>query len=382
MKNRIKTYLYFSTLFISFLYFPSCTSTSPSDVKAQLETLRKEQNNITEKIKKLELLDTAARRADSMLINYKQVAISPVTITDFQHSIEVQGKVETDQNIQVNPKTMGIVTKILVAEGQKVHKGQLLAIIDHQVLDGSLAQLQSQYSLATILYQKQKNLWDQQIGSEVQYLQAKNNKDNLEKNIAIARDQVSQANIVAPISGVVDQVYARLGETASMGAPQFRIVNTDVLKIQGGLGENYSNQVGLGYPLSVEFPDAGKTIHTKVSFISKVIDPVTRTFLVQAKLSNEPNIRPNMVAILKIQDYHNPNAMVIPINMVQKSEEGSFVYVAIKGSDAKHGMAKRKMIKTGLIQDDKVEVKSGLDKEDILITLGYQGLSEGALITY
>jgi len=367
-----------SAYFVLFVFLALWSCNQAKDPKTKLEEFKNQANALNDSIQRLQKLVGG----DTSQIRYSQVSFSPLMTKDFVHTIDVQGKVESDQNIEVNPKTMGIVTEVNVTEGQAVKQGQVLARIDNQLLKGNLEQLKSQYSLATILYQKQKNLWDQQIGTEVQYLQAKNSKENLEKNMAVLQDQLSQTNIVSPISGTVDQVMARVGQMAAIGAPQFRIVNANKIKVTAGLGENYISQVGVGSQVNLSFPDAGKMVKAKISFVSSVIDPVTRTFTVQTKLQGETGIKPNMIAIFKIQDYHNPNAMVIPVNVVQNSEEGSFVYVIEKGNSPGHGIARKKLIKTGLIQGDMIEVKQGLKVQDLLVTVGYQGLTDGAPLSF
>jgi RND family efflux transporter MFP subunit len=378
MRPSLKYYVLGISLF---LYLSSCNQ-AEKDPKVRLEALKATQKALNDSIAHLEMITGGKSKTDSAQIRFSQVALLPVESVDFVHTIDVQGKVESDQNIEVNPKTMGIITKVNVTEGQKVHQGQVLATIDNELLKGNLEQLKSQYSLATILYQKQKNLWDQQIGTEVQYLQAKNNKENLEKNMEIIKEQLSQTNIVSPINGMVDQVIARVGQMAAAGAPQFRIVNSNKIKVTAGLGENYISQVGVGSSVVIDFPDAGKTVHTKLGFVSSVIDPVTRTFTVQTKLEGETGIRPNMIAVFKIQDYHNPKALVVPINLVQNSEEGSYVFIAEKGPNPHFGVARKKPVQLGLIQGDKVEIKKGLNPNDLLITVGYQGLTDGASLSF
>lgn len=363
------------------LFLFSCSSQT-KDPKARLEAFKAQEKSLLDSIAHLEAITSKTDKLDSSQIRYKQVATSPIKLTDFVHTIDVQGKVESDQNIEVNPKAMGIVTKVYVTEGQKVNQGQILATIDNELLKGNLDQLKSQYSLATILYQKQKNLWDQQIGTEVQYLQAKNNKENLEKNMAIIKDQLAQTNIVSPINGVVDQVIARVGQMASVGAPQFRIVNNNKIKVTAGLGENYISQVRVGSSVLINFPDANKSVNAKLGFVSSVIDPITRTFTVQTRLEGVSGIRPNMVAIFKIQDYHNPKALVIPINLVQNSEEGNYVFIAEKGPNPHFGVAHKKSVTLGLVQGNNVEIKKGLSPDEPLVTIGYQGLTEGASLSF
>jgi len=390
LKNMRSNLKYLITGICLFLYLTSCESME-NDPKKRLEKQRAELKErlgkykteiapIQDSIIKIEKILGGKLAIDTA--HLVQVILNPVKSIDFIHTIDVQGKVETDQNIEVNPKTMGIITKVFVTEGQKVKQGQVLATIDNELLKGNLEQLKSQYSLATILYQKQKNLWDQQIGTEVQYLQAKNTKENLEKNMAIIQEQLSQTNIVSPINGTVDQVIARIGQMAAAGAPQFRIVNSNKIKVTAGLGENYISQVGVGSLVTINFPDANKSINARIGFVSSIIDPITRTFTVQTKLEGETGIRPNMVAIFKIQDYHNPNALVVPINVVQNGEEGSFVFVAEKSKEKGLGLARKRSVKLGLIQGDQVEIKKGLNPNDLLITVGYQGLTDGASLKF
>jgi RND family efflux transporter MFP subunit len=273
---------------------------------------------------------------------------------------------------------MGPITNVYVEPGTVVRKGQLLATIDDAIIRKSIDELQNRLDLATVVYSKQKNLWDQKIGTEIQFLQAKNNKDALDRAMSTANEQLSLTKIKSPINGTVDQVDIKVGEMANAMKPAMRVVNLQQLKVTAELAESYLKAIKIGDKAKVTLPDLNKMIDAKVSFVGRVINPSSRTFSIDVKIGNSNDLRPNMIAMLNIIDYKAKNVFPIPMNIVQNDQAGQFVMVAVKNGDKI--VASKRVIKTGLIYKGTVEVKSGLTEGEELIITGYQNLNEGDLI--
>lgn len=353
-------------LFITAIAFLAACSNN-KDPKAELADLKKQRTELDEKIAKLE---TTLGASDTTKAVAKDVAVLDVTETSFKNYLEIQGKIDAEENIQVNPEAQGVVTAVYAKIGQNVSKGQVLAQIDDKVLRQNIAELQTQLTLATSLYNRQKNLWDQKIGTEVQFINAKTQKEAAENRIATLRSQIAMYKIKAPISGTVDAMDLKVGQSVAPGMSGIRIINASNLKAKAQVAETYAGRVNQGDEVNVVFPDVPDSLRTKITFASKTIDPASRSFEVQVNLPSNKKYRPNMLAVLKIVDYQNAKAIVVPISAIQKSESGDFVYVAV------NNVAKKVVVKTGKSYEGKVEVLSGLKVGDKLITAGAQNLNE------
>ena len=297
---------------------------------------------------------------------------------EFKHFVDVQGHVDATENVVANVKSAGgIITKIHVTEGKSVIAGALLAETDASAYIANIEVLKTQLATATTVYEKQKRLWDQKIGTEIQYIQAKAGKETLEKNILALKEQVDMTRITSPISGIVDEVMLKVGQLASPQVPNngIRIVNMNSLKVKADIAESYARNVRSGNDVTIIFPDIDKEIKTNISYVGKNINALTRTFNVEAKLGNADDYHPNMIAVMKIVDYKAQDVLTLPINAVQNSEEGQYVMLA-QNKGVKM-IATRRVIKTGKTSGNIVEVVSGLMKGDKLITIGYQDLNEG-----
>lgn len=348
------------------------------DKKTELDNLKKDQASLKEKIAKLEaelaLTDTAKKAKG------KNVAISEMQQSPFTHYIEVQAKVEGDEDVSISPETMGTVTAVLVKAGDKVSKGQLLATLDDKIMKQSMATMQTQLDLATTLYNKQKNLWDQKIGSEVQYLSSKTQKEALENQLATVREQWQLTRMTSPINGTVDEVDIKVGQGVAPGMPVMRVVNLNDLKVRGEIAEAYISTVKTGNDVVVFFPDRNKEIQSKLSYAGRAINKLNRTFNVEVRLTpKDGELNPNMIAVLKIADYKNAGAYTVPVGAVMKSSEGEFVFVAM--SEGKNTVAKRKAVTTGMSYNGTIEIKGGLSDGDKVVTTGFQNLVEGDLIS-
>jgi RND family efflux transporter MFP subunit len=276
------------------------------------------------------------------------------------------------------------VTKIRVHEGEAVTKGQVLAELDAEVLKQQLTDLKNKLAFVTDIYNRQKTLWDQKIGSEIQYLKAKNDMESVQNGISTLDEQIKMSVIFAPISGTVEDIPIKVGQLASPASPipAFRIVNFSKAKALADVGEAYSSKVQVGDQVKIYLPDLKQELDNKVTFASKYINPTNRTFLVEAEIpSSSLTFRANMIAVLKIKDYTNPSAIAIPQNYIQNSrDEGQFVYVAVEENGQK--IARKRAITPTVSYNGLTEVVSGLQEGDKIITAGYKDLYNGQPIAY
>lgn len=306
----------------------------------------------------------------------KTVEIISLQIQVFNNFVEVQGKVDADENISINAEMPGTVSKVNVQLGDQVSTGQVLAELDSKVIQQGIAEVQNGLELASTLFEKQKNLWDQKIGTEVQYLAAKNQKESLERRLASLQEQLKMSRIVSPINGIVDAIDIKLGQATMPGLPAMRVVNMNSLKVKGEIAESYLAKVKSGNDVIVILPDMMDTIRTKITYAAKVISPLNRTFTATVNLDGKKEYHPNMIAILRIIDYSNPKAFVVPVSTIQKAQEGDFIFVA------ENKKAKKVKVKVGRTYNGSAEVLEGLKEGDQLITKGFQELNEGETINF
>jgi RND family efflux transporter MFP subunit len=350
-----------------------------NDKKAQLEKLKQQQAAINEQVRALEEELAKTDTSVANQINAKLVVVSPVKAQPFTHYIELQGKVDANNIAYVTPRGMGGQVKaIYVRQGDYVKRGQLLMKLDDVVANQRVQQIQIQLDLAEDLYNRRKNLWEKEIGTEVELLQAKNNYENLKKSLALAKEELSMSNVYAEMSGVADDVTIRVGEMftpASAAQSGIRIVNTNDLKVTVQVPENYSAQVKEGSAVQITLPDINKTVNSKVTVKGSTIDPSSRSFYIEAKIPPSKDFRPNQLALVRIQDYAVPKAITIPLNTLQNDEKGKYVMVA--ATENGKLVAKKRQVQVGQLYGNNLEVKSGLEANDSLITEGFQGLYDG-----
>ncbi|MBD0276807.1 MAG: efflux RND transporter periplasmic adaptor subunit [Flavisolibacter sp.] len=355
-----------------------------NDKRVRLEKLKKEQQNLNAEIEKLQkelaLTDTTGRVA----ANPKLVAVAPVQPQDFTHYIDLQGKIDaTNISYVAPPNGMGGVVKALyIKQGDYVRKGQVLAKLDDQLLRQQIEPVRVQLAAAEDTYRRTKNLWDQGIGTYQQVLTAQTQVESLRKQIGIIQKQIGQTNVTAPTSGVADQVNVRVGEAfvgqTALG-PQIRIVNTGSLKVVTEVPENYLGRVGQGSKVQIVLPNINRTLESRVNVAGKTIDPARRTFYIEAPIPSEPNLKPNQIATVRIQDYAVASAVTIPVNTLQNDDKGKFVMVAVNENGKM--IARKRYVTVGELYQDRLEVKSGLQNSEQLITEGFQNLYDGKLIT-
>jgi membrane fusion protein (multidrug efflux system) len=365
-----------------------------NEKRTQLEKLKAEKDKNDQQILKLQdelsKLDTSSSNPSKI----KLVAFAPIVRQDFNHYIELQGRVDAENVSFVSPNGQGgLVKAVLVHQGDNVRQGQLLLKLDDaiqrqqvQAAKQQAGAINSQLTLARSLYTRQKNLWDQGIGTEVQVITNKTNVTTLEnqlqqvnEQVRLAQEQLNTSNVYSNVSGVADYVGIRVGETFAPGSMAIRIVNKSILKVTGNIPENYISNVQKGTPVIVQLPDANKTFNTTVSFVGAGIDPNSRGFVAEAKLPSDPALKPNQVALMKIRDYSSANTITIPLNTLQNDEKGKYVLVASEESGKL--FARKRPVTIGKLSGNLLEVTSGLKDGDKLITEGYTGLYEGQQLT-
>jgi len=354
-----------------------------NDKKVKLEKLKADKTKLETDITKLEeeitKLDPSSKNDKAKL-----VSDAPVTQQDFTHYIELQGRVDASDVVIVTPRGMpSQVTAIHVKRGDMVKKGQLLLKLDDAIILQQLEGLNTQLEYAKNMYNRTKNLWDQGIGTEVQLITAKNSVDNLEKQIATVKENWKTTFVYAPISGTADVVNIKEGEIfngASPTGPQIQLVNTSSMKVVTEVPENYQERVKKGSQLKISIPDAGiQDVDAVISVTGASIASTTRAFFTEAKIKSYPGLRLNQVALVHIKDYSVPNAIIIPVNLVQSDESGKYVYVIVKEGEVMK--ARKKTVNVGEVYSGMIEVKAGLTASDRVITEGYQSVYDGQTVT-
>jgi membrane fusion protein (multidrug efflux system) len=357
----------------------SCTG----DKKAQLSKLKSKQATLDEKIRSLEAEIRLEQKDTLDVAKFKFVGITEASESPFDHYIRVQGAVDGDKNAGVFAEAPGTIIAKYADVGQKVVRGQVLAQIDDGQFRNQMQSLETQYKLASDLYEKQKRLWDQKIGSEVQFLQAKTNKESLERQISALNDQIDKFKIKSPIDGTIEECNIKLGGVVSPDPrlAAYRVVAFRNLKITAQVSEAYSSKVQVGDSLVVFFPDIQKTVKTKVDFVSQYINPENRTFTIETRIGNGvPDLKANMLAVVQINDYHSDSSILLPMNVVQTDLSGSYVYV-VRSKD-EYSAAYKQPIVIGNSYNGVAEIKEGLNVGDKVVSTGYQELINGEYVRF
>lgn len=349
-----------------------------NDKNAKLLKLKKQQQELADQIKTLEA-EVKTTSPDSSENSGVQVGVEIVKPSVFAHAIEVQGALDGDDNVKIFPQGQGTVTQVLVSVGSQVRKGQVIARLDDQAMRRTYAQTLSQYKLVVETFDRQKRLWDQKIGSEMQFLQAKTAKESLENGLAALKEQLDYAQIKSPINGTIEDLPLKVGMTASPAMPVATVINFSSIKVVADVAEAYNTSISTGDSVSLWFPDLKKEIKSKISSASKLINPQNRSFKVEVRLpGNLKNLKANMIAVLRITDYKNKNAMVVKVNLIQTDSKGAYVY-AVSEENGKQ-IARKKYITQGLTYNGFSEVKDGLVSGDRLVSVGQLGLTDGAQV--
>ena len=349
-----------------------------------------EAKNFTELKKKRDLLQTDLSKIDAALaaantkVDEALVEVVTVKDTTFSHYLEIQGNVDTNQNVLIQPEMPGTLISLNVKAGQSVQTGQILGKVDDGGMSQQLASIQTQYELAKTTFERQKRLWDQKIGSEIQYLQAQTQMISLSKSVNQMKAQIAKTLIKAPFSGVVDEVFVERGQVVA-ASPQglMRIVNLNQMYVSTSIPEAYVGKVKIGTPVQADITSIGKEYQGKIRQVAKTINPANRSFGIEVSVPNPQGLlRPNQVAKLKIVDYTKTSAIVVPTNIIQQDASGNkFIYV-ISEAKANAGIAKKAMIKVGQNANSVTEILSGLNKGDIVVTEGANTLSDGMKVSF
>ncbi len=382
--NYMKDVLKIASALAFILIFSSCGSGSKDekgslgDKKAQLEKLKADKEKLDGQIKTLE--DEIAKVDTSAAVNKgKLVVATTVGEKTFDHFIDLQGNVDADNISYVAPRGGGgQVRALYIKKGDFVKKGQLLAKLDDDVQQKQLQGLKTQLTYAEDIYRRQKNLWDQGIGTEVQLKNAENAVNSLKDQINTTTAAWDMTNVRADVNGYVEQLILKVGETF-VGGPQIMIVNTSSLKVVTEVPENYLSKIKEGTPVNIKLPDENLEFDSKISLMNRSIGLNSRSIITEAKIPYNPNVHINQIAEVRIKDYSNPSAIVVPLTVLQTDEKGKYVYVIATENGKK--IAKKKTVQVGEIYGDNIEVKGGLTAGDQVITEGYQSLYEGQVIT-
>jgi len=357
-------------IFLSLVLITSCGEAKKESVnllklKTEKNSLIKQIDSLSEILNSVELniskLDTNKRLPSVTVFNAKEKL--------FQHFIEVQGTVEADQSVELYPENSGSITNIYVKEGQKVYKGQTLIQIDNSVLKSSIVELETQFELAKTTFERQKRLWDQNIGSEIQFLQAKAQKEGLENSLESLKAQEKKLKISAPFSGTIDEMFAKIGGLAAPMIPAVRLVNLNQIHVESEVTETYLKYIRMGTQVELFFPSIGKNVSANVSQVGNYINPNNRSFKVRIDINNQNNeLKANLLADIKINDFKE-TGIVIPAKLIQKDREGKqYVYTVIK--DKENYLCKKNYIKAGMTYESDAFIIEGIQKDDLIVDKG------------
>jgi len=384
MNNLTSQYYYmkpFAVLLIFLILLSSCSQSEksqPADLVTQKSRIEKQIDSLNKILIEIDKKLNQNKAEDIPVID----AIV-VDNQHFMHYIDLQGNIDTDGNVMVMPEVMGSVTKIYKNEGDRVVKGQIIMLLDDQVLRNQIAEVRTQYALAKTAYDRQKRLWDQKIGSEMAYLQAKTKKESLAKKLRTLQSQLSKFKVKAPISGTLDDLMIKEGEMAAPQRPVARVVNLSKVYMQADVSERYLPQIKKGTPVNIYFPEIQKQIKSTVNYVGNFIHPNNRTFKIRVNLVNvDGDLKPNLTGQLQIKDFETDSTIVLPLSLVQEDRNGqNYVYVLVPVKDRPdiYKVSKR-LVTLGKSYKDLVMITSGLIPGDIIATQAARGLTEGDLV--
>ncbi|MEM6297811.1 MAG: efflux RND transporter periplasmic adaptor subunit [Bacteroidota bacterium] len=347
-----------------------------AEKEAKIKSLREEMAALQTQITTLEG-EIQAESGENPEDALRRITALPLQKETFKHFIKVQGNVSSDENVLVNPEMSGTIIAVNVKEGDRVGRGQTLLQLDDGTLDKSIAELEARLTLAKQTYDRQKNLWDQKIGTEMQYLQAKNNVEVLEKNIESIQEQRSKTFVKAPINGTINEVMVNQGELANPAMPIARIVNLSKVKVEAEVSEKYLPSLRRGDKVTINFPVLNESREAKIDFVGDYIDERNRTFKVQVSLSNpDKMLKPNIVAMVEVNDLTKEDAVTVPTNLIQQATDGTkFVWTVVTEEGKK--TIKRRNIKPGISYEGRALIEEGLDGTETLVNKGYNEVTEG-----
>ena len=357
-------------IFLSLVLISSCGEAKKESVN--LLKLKTEKNSLIRQIDSLsEILNSVELNISKLDTNKRLPSVTVFNAKEklFKHFIEVQGTVEADQSVELYPENSGSITNIYVKEGQKVYKGQTLIQIDNSVIKSSIVELETQFELAKTTFERQKRLWDQNIGSEIQFLQAKAQKEGLENSLESLKAQEKKLKISAPFSGTIDEMFAKIGGLAAPMIPAVRLVNLNQIHVESEVTETYLKYIRKGTQVELFFPSIGKNISANVSQVGNYINPNNRSFKVRVDINNQNNeLKANLLADIKINDFKKMG-IVIPAKLIQKDREGKqYVYTVIK--EKGNYLSKKNYIKAGMTYETDAFIIEGIQIDDLIVDKG------------
>ena len=377
----MKTNIIFTILLT--LTLAACSSSSDGDLaskKKALETARTEMSALKEKITKLEA-EISKEDPEFAKQNSNAILVSAFTVEKdkFEHTVTIRGAVESRKNVLISAQAAGEIKKIYVKEGQRVAQGQLLIALNADMIRSSIADLKSSLELAKTVYEKQAKLWEQKIGTELQYLQAKNNKESLEHKLATANAQLDMALVHAPFSGIIDRLNVNEGEVAAPGLPLVRLVSQENMYITADVSERFIGKFKAGDKVDIYFPANDKHVNSSITAIGQVINPENRTFVVEVALPKiDFTTKPNQVVVLELRDYVSEETIAVPTRLIQSDVDGKFIFI-VEDRDGKL-IARKVHVETGISSSTKTEIVSGLDGTEKIVNEGFRDLTEGVEI--
>jgi membrane fusion protein (multidrug efflux system) len=308
--------------------------------------------------------------------NRKSILISTLNVENrhFEHFVDVTGSVLSKKNVSISGEVLGRIQEIVATEGMKVSKGQVLAKIDAESILRNIDEVEKQLELATILFEKQDRLWKQQIGTEIQYLEAKNRMESLQTNLATLKTQQSKTFVRAPFNGTVESVEVRLGELVQPGVPMFQFVGESDLFIEADVSEKYVGLIQKGDSVEVNFPSINKDLKSKISSVGAIINPNNRTFKVEIAIPSMEFVKPNMISVIKIKDYENKNAVTVPNYLILQDNKGDYVFTVDES------VSKKRYIKRGKTYQEVTEVLEGLTGTEVLIDKGFREVGDNFIV--
>lgn len=354
------------------LVLAACSSESGKSIEQQLDELRKQRASLDQQIQKLEAQQNPADASAGA----QPVQTMSMTTQEFQHFVDAKGTVDSRSSITVSPLMGGRVEVLSITNGQAVKKGQLLLELDNEVIKKGIEEVQVQLDFATILYEKQQRIFEMKAGSEIQYLSAKNQKEALERRLASLKEQLTMSRIVAPTSGYVDNLVAKVGENVGPGMPICTIVNTSDMRIVVDLAEAFIPTVTVGDDVTVYFSEINDSLKTKITTVAKSVNPLSRTFRIEIPMSAVPkNLRPNTTCRVVINDISISDALVLPLSSVLHDTQGAYAYVV----DAK-GLVRRRSVSTGLSSGSSIQILTGVQPGENVITRGATDVADGQIV--
>jgi len=372
-----KIYLFLGLAFLA----TACTENKPRTEKSALEpknldALQVQKNELTQQLNTLQIeLDKVNAAIDESSVSEKRTLVSAITVeeSNFEHTVEIQANIQTRQNLTLYPEFAGKLIRIYTQEGEEVKKGAVLAAVDDSGLKEQLDQIELQLKLAETTFERTARLWDQKIGSEMKYLEAKTGYETQKKQYDQMKKQLAKTKIIAPFSGIIDRVFANQGANVAPGVtPILRIVNLKHMYAEADVPERYLPTLQEGSKAAVEIPVLGQTLQTQIHQIGNYIQPSNRTFRIEAPLENpEGIIKPNLNARIRIIDYSNPKALMIPRRIIRENAEGAyFVFALVNPEDEKGYTAAQRFVKLGKSKGDLIEITAGIAVNDLLIDEG------------